>query len=336
MASPHQHATTVHPLQRASESNTMNPAKLIPHGATRLAAIATASALALLTASPAHALSCGFTPPRFPIDGTVAAPTNTLLWGYTQSGESVITRLLGPDGEIPLEEREVDIAPLPGLRLPALAPLAELAPATPYTIETTHYNSGSPPADLTEQVTFTTGPGPAGDGATPTLPAVIASEPGTGAGYYGDPTRWVSLEFAPHAGILIGEGRDLESGQRAWWLGSSNTLRIGVTDCSNWPEGAGDRIDGRFGALDGAGNFSGWTEMPVEIPSEAEAIAALRAQRAAAAALSGTADDTPREADCSFAQGASRGAGWASLAFGALAAATLRARRKRRRTAMEA
>jgi hypothetical protein len=312
----------------------MNRGKPIPRGATPLAAIT--SALALVTPSLAHALSCGFTPPKFPIDGTVGVPTNTLLWSYAQSNESVTSRLIGPDGEIPLEEREVAIAPLPGLRLPALAPLAELAPATPYTIETTRYNSGSPPADITEKVTFTTGPGPASDDATPTLPAVVASKPATGAGYYGGPTRWVSLEFAPHAGILIGEGRDLESGQMAWWLGSSNTLRIGVTDCSNWPEGAGDRIDGRFGVLDGAGNFSGWMEMSVEIPSDAEAVAALRAQTAAAAALSGTADDTPREADCSFAPTVSTGAGWASLAFGALAAATLRARRNGRRRAMEA
>lgn len=305
----------------------MNRGKLIPRGATPLAAIT--SALALLTPSPAQALSCGFTPPQFPIDGTVAAPTNTLLWGYTRSSESVISRLLGPDGEIPLEERDVAIAPLPGLRLPALAPIAELAPATSYTIETTHYDSGYPPADITEQVTFTTGPGPAGDDATPALPAVIASEPGTGAGYYGGPTRWVSFEFASHAGILLGEGRDLESGRTAWWLGSGNTLRIGVTDCSSWPEGAADRIDGRFGVLDGAGNFSGWMEMPVEIPSDAEAVAALRAQRAAAAALSGTADDTPREADCSFAPSGSTGAGWGSFVLGAVGAAALRARRKR-------
>lgn len=134
---------------------------------------------------------------------------------------------------------------------------------------------------------------PASDHATPAPPTVIASESATGAGYYGEPTRWVSFEFAPHAGILIGEGRDVESAQTAWWLSSSNTLRLGVTDCSNWPEGAADRIDGRFGVLDGAGNFSGWMEMPVEIPSDAEAVAALQARAATAATVSGTRASTP-------------------------------------------
>ncbi len=294
--------------------------KTITHHGILLAA----GAITLLAPSPARALSCGFAPPQFPIDGTVAVPTDTLLWGYSFS-EGGVTRLMGPAGEVAIEEQEVDVEPLPRLRLSALVPRVELEADTAYTIEIASYS-------VTERVTFITGSGPAGD-APPPLPALIASEASTGAGYYGDPIRWVTFEFAPHAGILIGRGREAQSNREAWWLSGSNELWMGISDCPSWPEGAGDRLDGQFGVLDGVGNFSGWVEMPVEIPSDAEAVAALMAQRAADTAATATDDQVVHRvhrADCSLARGGSRGGGWASLGLGGAAAAVLRARAKRR------
>lgn len=288
----------------------------IPHGI-----LLAASALALLAPAPARALSCGRNVPQYPPDGAVAVPTDTLLWGHSQSPDSIVSRLIGPAGKVAVEEQDVAVEPIPGLRLPALVPLEELEANTTYTIETTLYSGGP--------ITFTTGPGPAGDAAPPP-PTWVASKPVMGEGYYGDPSRWVSLEFAPHEGILVGEGRDLQSGSKVSVLSDDNVLSMGVGACPSWPDGAADRIDGRFGVLDGAGNFSGWVEMPVEIPSEAEAVEAIRAQRAAAIAATATDDPVTHEADCSFARGSAPGR-WMSFAFGLVAASALGARRKLRR-----
>lgn len=101
-----------------------------------------------------------------------------------------------------------------------------------------------------------------------------------------------------------------------------------VGDCLLGPKYAGDRIDASFGLLDVAGNFSGWADMPVEIPSHTEARAAVDAQ----------AGDPPTSVaaqdggGCSIRRNGARGVASMSLALGLIAAAVLRARVKSRCT----
>jgi hypothetical protein len=310
-----------------------------------------AGACALAAPATAHSTSCDTNSVQYPVDGTAAAPTDTLLWGYTQSSESVVSRLLGPAGEVAVEERYMVVEWIGEQRLgiPVLVPGAKLEADTRYTIET-WYDGGSSP-DSTERFTFTTGSGPLAE--APSAPELIASEPGMSAGYFVSPARWVSFEFAPHSGILIGGerpfGRDgapdpatsvdgwliersqldaaLESASAVSWLTGSNVLSMGVSDCLLWPKYAADRIDARFGVLDVAGHFSGWVEMPVEIPSFEETRATLDADAAAAEARAFSA---PQSGSCSLARRGDSGAASTSFAIGLLALSVLRARAKRR------
>jgi hypothetical protein len=121
------------------------------------------------------------------------------------------------------------------------------------------------------------------------------------------------------------------SGPAIVWITGGNTLSMGISDCLLWPQGAGDRIDARFGLLDVAGNFSGWVESPIEIPSAAEAQATADAEATAEA----RAQNPPRnfwghrEGSCALdAPIPSRGPGalLASLAFGLAVVAARRAR----------
>jgi len=323
----------------------------------RRGALLAAGAGALLAPGTARALSCGINWVQYPSDGTAAVPTDTLLWGYIQSSEFVVSRLIGPAGEVAVEERFMIVESLGGQRLgiPLLVPQAELEGDTRYTIET-WYDGGLTGPDTTEQLTFTTKTGPIGD-AAPAPPAFIASEPSMGAGYYGSPNRWASFEFAPHSGILIGVDRPLagdgatnsvtssagwlidgsqldaaldSSAPAIWWLTGGNVLSMGVGDCLIWPEFASDRIEAQFGVLDVAGNFSGWVDMPVEIPSYTEAVAALEAQAAQAATLRATPTSQASRSGCSLARSGAPGAALTSLGLGLFAAAALRARAKRR------
>ena len=132
--------------------------------------------------------------------------------------------------------------------------------------------------------------------------------------------RWVDLYFqgVPERGlILFGISRDpalgspseptsvenffvddptlpLEEIQEGptveWTADDEQWVSAGIGLCRLWPNGAPDILNARFAALDIAGNFSGWAEVPLEIPSAAEAQVVADAERAAWAEEAAEAD----------------------------------------------
>ena len=306
----------------------------------------------------AHALSCATNMLTAPAPDQANVPTNALLWGYSLA----YTRLLGPSGEvIPLDERALRVAQLDQHRgvVPILVPRGDLQPNTRYTIEVDHAGPG---VDRSE---FITGAGPAGEPPAP--PTLIASEPVIGLSWSSASVmRWVSLEFQSireRGLILIGisvdparggtpEVASVESifvddtslpeeaileGPTVEWASQDDWVSAGIADCATWPEGAPDAVNGRFGTFDLAGNFSGWADVSLEIPSLAEAEAGTATARAEQAEAAAEAErvaaanrallaDQPSGGACAAAPArAGGGSGLASLAL--VLAAALRRRR---------
>jgi len=252
-----------------------------------------------VTAGTAHALTCSVNSVNyFPLNQQ-NVPTNTLLWGYSSSA-----RLLGPAGEVvPTEERALVVGGWMSTRwtIPVLVPNSALQPGARYTIEI-----DSESDDPVEPIEFVTADGPAS--TPPAPPALIASEPHAGTTWVGfTPVRWTNLRFqdiSGHGLILIGDpGASSENdplssvtsledllidgpaseaafaeAPMVQWLSETDDLAVGIADCTLWPDGAPDTLTGRFATLDLAGNFSGWTEVPVQLPSAAEAQAAADEQ----------------------------------------------------------
>lgn len=264
---------------------------------TCVAAILVCATLAL--PGTARALSCGPSHVNAPADEATGVPTNTLLWGFGQYEAMPQGRLFGPDGEVPLDERSLPFArdTLSVSRMPVLVPRFELQPNTRYQFL---MDGVSPDADEVPpfQVDFTTGAGPSR--SVPAVPALLSSESGsfvetTRSGYQ-VVERWLDLQFQQHAGILIGDAGELATvtslaelllpapsasererapGERAlYWVTTREEMSVGVGSCLIWPDTAQDRREARFGLLDLAGNFSGWSEpltLTLPFPEEADA-----------------------------------------------------------------
>jgi hypothetical protein len=311
-------------------------------------AFAVASAVLSLP-DPAYALSCDERIPRFPQADAAGVPTNTILWGY---GRSSYERLLGPNGDVvPVERRSVPIANSLGtgsFAYPVLVPIDPLAPDTRYTLVYDSYTPRPPDAEpLIGQAVFTTGTGPSL--VAPPLPVVLGAESLAGQGW-GGPVRYISLDIA-HQGLLLadigGLGDvtsiddlfladttlalyDAVAGNGIEWVTTEQALGVGPSDCGYWPSGAADRQNARLGVLDLAGNFSGWVDVELELPSVQEAQAAAEADTAAAYDRTyGERDGRPPV--CTFTpsrSGGSSGAGaWLTLAVAGLLHATRRYRR---------
>lgn len=250
----------------------------------------------------AHALSCATNYLRVPLAGQDNVPIDTLLWGYSLGN----TRLLGPSGEVvPLVERALIVAWYGASRgtVPILVPESDLQPDARYKIEVDW--KGDYPLERSE---FVTGPGPAS--APPAPPALVGAEAQIGTFWASSAlARWQNLQFqgvSERGQILIGdpglgelgsitsiEGLLVDGPPSAetvaeapvvQWVSVGDALSVGFTDCALWPDGAPDTLPARFGALDLAGNFSGWVDVPLELPSAAEAQAAADAQAAVNAA----------------------------------------------------
>jgi MYXO-CTERM domain-containing protein len=240
----------------------------------------------------ARALTCGInTVSTFPLNHQ-DVPTNTLLWGYSAGR----TRLLGPSGEVvPTEERALVIGGYQSTRwtIPVLVPGSVLQPNARYTIEIDA--EGDPSITRLE---FLTGNGPAS--AAPRLPELVATQPHVGTFWASfTPARWLDLQFQNIASdglILIGDpgasendplssvtsledilidgppsAEAIAQAPMVQWIADYDYLSVGITDCALWPDGAPDTLTTRFATLDVAGNFSGWTDIPIELPSAAEA-----------------------------------------------------------------
>jgi len=305
-----------------------------------------------LTSAPgtAHAWSCVSGYWRLPRAGAVDVPTDAVLWGHVAR----YTQLLGPSGEVvDVDERQLAIGGI-GIdaerdSLPVLVPRAELQPNAEYTILSDQPSSG-------ERLGFRTASGPA-TAAVP-LPTLIATETGSGESWLGSLARHQSLEFEAFAEgqlALLGDIADAAdgdaldglvslrelltaptetSGPMIDWLSEDSTLSVGVSDCTSWPPGAADRQDARFGAIDLAGNFSGWVDIPLELPSLEEAQANIERRDAERAEAVRQHIQEPRSAiaNCSTAAGlgtrSAAGATWLSLSLGLLAASVRRRARR--------
>jgi hypothetical protein len=287
----------------------------------------------------AEAVQCIDPMPRVPDDGATAVPTNAVLWGY---GRGARERLLGPDGEVvPVERRTVSVAeqfafPASWYAYPVLVPIDPLAPDTRYTLESDAHPLASDEPTPLGQVTFTTGSGPSL--GVPPLPVLLDAE--THARTFSEILpRLVTLEFE-HQGLLIADVGNLGAatslddlyladsdlpyyepvtGGGIEWATTRQTLTVGVSDCTHWGSAA-DRLDARFGVLDLAGNFSGWVDVELEIPSREEAEAAeAAAAEAARKRLYGPREGRPSV--CTFAPARSEGAAGLCLFVGVLGAA---------------
>jgi len=242
-----------------------------------------------LASGTSRALSCGPSLPVLPQDGATDVPTNTLLWSFRGSFLPALVRVLGPGGEVAVEERWLRV--LGEDRRSVLRPLQELAPNSPYTVEITGLDAetGAPlersgGADHGE-VHFTTAAGPLL--TPPELPRLLSQEAFVRKGWSGLIERSVALSFEPHTGILIGDAdaaagaatglEDLFEAEPAvgkvTWATLESYLDISPSLCTTWPEGV-PRVDGRFAVLDIAGNFSGWLAgVELALPSDDEVAA---------------------------------------------------------------
>jgi hypothetical protein len=266
-----------------------------------LAASALGCVCAVVTGT-SHALTCATNSVRVPRDGERDVPTNTRIWAHGRFGGTRAARLIGPRGEVAVDERfmPVAISPGAGTNYPVLVPRAELEPNTRYAIEVT-YDREAPDADVTERVWFTTGNGPAT--TAPPVPALVSIEERAGVGWTGGNGRWLSLGFDPHGGILVADTAaalgtvtsaddlfvdggsfdrvELGPATRAVrWLSTRDSVDVGHGDCLLWPEDGADRQLARFGVIDLAGNFSGWVSSELELPSPEEALALIAATQA--------------------------------------------------------
>jgi hypothetical protein len=316
----------------------------------------------LTTVAPdtARALSCiTNTVNAYPL-GQEDVPTNTLIWGYS----AATARLLGPAGEaIPTKERAIVTAGTLGTRWPVsvLVPDSILQPNARYAIE---IDSGNEAPRTRHE--FVTADGPAS--TTPALPTLVSTQSHVGTFWASTmPARWTDLQFQDIRSqglIVIGITNVAESDALAsidtledilidgppspeaiaqaplvQWISDSDDFGVGITDCALWPDGAPDTLTGRFAAVDLAGNFSGWVDIPLELPAAAEAQAfadetAENEARAAAEAERIRAENLARLNASSQSSGCSLHLGH-TQAPGAIAALALvligRARRKPRR-----
>ena len=310
--------------------------------------------------STAHALTCGTNMvSSYPL-GQEDVPTNTLLWSYS----AATTRLLGPSGEVvPTEERALVIGGYLSMRwtIPVLVPASVLQPNTRYTIEV---DSGTD--DPPTPIEFVTRDGPAS--SPPELPALSSTESHVGTFWASTtPARWTDLQFRDITSeglIVIGipdgaqgdalgtvaslddllidgppSDEAIAQAPLVQWISDNDYLGVGITDCALWPDGAPDTLTGRFATLDLAGNFSGWADVPLQLPpaAEAQAFADHQAELNAQAAAE---DARIRTENLAKLEAASQSSGCAlrrsstqnPAALAALALVLIaRARRKRQR-----
>ncbi len=213
----------------------------------------------------AHACSCLVAGATVPPLGAVDVPLNTLIWSPGPFGEPTLTR---EDGAVPVPLTCTNLGTTWMCR-----PDAPLEPSTKYTTTSASFTTGTTtdteapplPAETARRYYSKNagGPGP-GVGTScdsPTEQGVVALTMNGG-----DPLVLVdtsgSTDGAPPTGpitdvvALTGASRGNEV-----WVGSYICV-------SNRPgTGPGDRFPIRVGAMDAAGNFSGWTTLEdAEIP----------------------------------------------------------------------
>ena len=214
----------------------------------------------------AMATSCAIPRILAPKMGQTDVPLDTRLWfGYQFSDDPVTLKLVGPGGEVPVETRKVELPGSPFVAFVA-TPRQELAPSTSYVFEATcAEQSCSGGANQ-----FTTGTARA---PRPPLPVVRKQEPFAPGGPAGD-DRAVVFDFDPQdllvvvdvAGASPFRAEQPESALTGGW--GVERVWVGEKAC-NMPEArfpldsrghSAETANVRFGRIDLAGNFSGWTD----------------------------------------------------------------------------
>jgi MYXO-CTERM domain-containing protein len=235
--------------------------------------------LALTAPTTARACSCFQPKVTAPANGAVDVPPNTKLWYVADgisSGQALFT-LTGPQGEIPLSA--VELGDLGYLRGFVLTPERELNPGA-YRLALCQ--AAKPCSELTA---FTVAQGRADE---PRIPVERGGrsewyrkgDPGSSCGP--DPSRFAILDFDWEGLLLLADvaeanpypadparlfyhaftATEIERGGGVW---------VGAGACTPyWPrsaEGIADSAPVRFGAVNLAGEFSGWSEpVTVQLP----------------------------------------------------------------------
>jgi hypothetical protein len=199
-----------------------------------------------------------------PRPGQTNVPLDARLWFAYQSADDQVTfKLVGPDGELSLDTRKVALPGLPYEGFVA-TPKQELAPSTSYDFEVT---CAQQTCDSKNR--FTTGTARA---AKPALPVVRKEEPFTWDGAEGS-DRAVLFEFEPQdllvvvevAGTSAFRAEQPESALVGAW--GVDRVWVGDKSCNlsevRFPLQTRPQIPRmamvRFGRVDLAGRFSGWT-----------------------------------------------------------------------------
>ncbi len=241
-----------------------------------------AAAGALLLPAPAHACSCALNNTDYlaPADGATEVPTNTRIWvGGAHFGDDSPTvedlessppfLLLQDDGtEI---ELSAGVLSESSLSIAVFTPTAELVAGGVYSLVKEIYNLDSPEPTLVSLTTFSVGG--AADLEAPALPRELARSSSSSARLPGQmsscgPTDVVNISVEETGHLLVaqlGETGDFDTDNLNGVvsdLSPDGVFRLGVGSCRwSWPEAApGASADAQWGALDLAGNFSGWSE----------------------------------------------------------------------------
>jgi len=245
-----------------------------------------AAAAALLLPGPAQACSCVSNGTDFlaPADGSTDVPTNTRIWvgGFQFGGDSLTTEELNLSPPFILArddgaQVELIASIIKGNNelIAVFTPAAELVAGGVYSLGEEIYSLDNPVPTLVVLATFTVGA--EADLEAPELPSELARSSSASPRVAGQvsscgPTDVVDLSIEATGQVLlaqVGEGRDFDTEAldgEVSELSLDGELDLGVGGCRwSWPEAKpGATADAQWGALDLAGNFSGWTE-PTEI-----------------------------------------------------------------------
>lgn len=314
--------------------------------------------------APAAAQACSCRLPFLiaPADGASDVPTNTKIWHLPQvlSEQQGTFRLVGPLGDVAMDEQLIPANGGPGIVGRVFTPRSPLTPGARY-----RFLVCGSLADCVGGEGFTVG---AGRAEAPAKPRVLAREPffvpGHLTGSCGpDDVRVVKFGLAWEGIALLWD----VDGDNDFSPSNLATLRrnridratyeiekglpLGVQPCWSWPwpksASGAPKAQGavRFGALDLAGNFSGWTDAEAVSLPEGPAAGGGTSVDAAAPADGAAMDDARTPADgptsgaalpsvpggaassCAVGSGGGRGSGAMSLPLACLAWLLARARR---------
>jgi hypothetical protein len=242
-------------------------------------AVSFAAIAAIGGARLARACSCA-TPEVMPFDGSTGVPLNTRVWvpdGGRGGSSTVSPPRLRPVGGLLVDFDVSAIQDASGLRYKVLKPKAPLAPMTRYVVETVDLRGSTTSSFTTGEVADTTAPAPPAGRVTKSC---AARTPQSSCGEYSRSLRFEIPTSDKALAVITTGGQppppSLDQSPQAWppdpnpvifaYRGTRTEFGLGQSACIHWPisQPAGTIF---FGAVDLAGNFSGWhAGGPVALP----------------------------------------------------------------------